>query len=657
MHYEVKADGSFDVLTSDYSVLNCYPAIDHEPIRALEIEIAAGTDSHQVVYRLTENRHLVLTLSARPSGMQIDCQLSGFLWAPHWVHPLSSGRLDRVQRIFRQGIGFSGPTGFVNLTAEPDHFSYESYLVTALVGADESTLAIAAHDHHNFLQKTHVETRLHRRQFRNREIDRKQIYLEAGFSTEKIPLPESKLILPALHFHFGAHPWQTMRETASQIAIASKVRLRHPPCYHWCSWYDRGPFFTHAELTAFLNGIDQLEEKPKVVQIDDGYAPSKGDWLLTNANWPSGMGPVFSEILSHGITPGIWIAPFMVGSRSQLAKQHRDWLLRDAQGNPHADWKNYDGTANDEETYVLDSSHPEALAYIEHVFRTFRQAGARFFKTDFLEWGYKDSTCYQRHTPGKTSAQYFHDVMQTIRNAIGEESHWLGCISYFAPCIGFVDSMRVSSDVGPEWSSHGGTGNDGVGGGIENMLMETHATQYLNQILWQNDPDVTFLRKHHMRMTESDITALAYWNGILGGSVNTSDRLDLLPEDRLALWNFLKPADSASIAAMPFWSHSGSIYVASRAYPDQEAWALLFINHTSRSAVNSYRLSDIIPFDSAHFYLWGHRESRLLGARAEWIEQLEPHSARLYYVTANAQPPPPTLSLGGAHLARALAHG
>src|SRR5690606_29401920 len=206
---------------------------------------------------------------------------------------------------------------------------------------------------------------------------------------------------------------------------------------------------------------------------------------------------------------------FMVGSRSVLARDHPEWLLRGLDGRPIPKWRRYDGSGTpgslDEETYILDTSHPDALAYIENVFRTLHQWGARMFKTDFVEWGYIDSTKVLRARPGRTSAQYYSEVMQRIRAAIGD-SYWLGCIAYFAPMIGWCDGMRVSSDVGVKWDAAGGTGNDGVGGGIPNAIEETHGCHFFHNVFWQNDPDVTFFREQHIELSQAEVESLAYWN-------------------------------------------------------------------------------------------------------------------------------------------------
>jgi len=645
LSWDVHSNGAFDLIAPSFSLRNCFPAIDHEPIHPVHFAIDRSGKDMKVRYDLVGGS-LILNFITTDEGLSLACQLVGFSAAPHWVHPLAGGRIEGIHRFFRQGIGFSGPTGFIDLDFNDQPFAYESYLVTGLLGKSGETLTVAAHDHHHFLQKCHLENRLHRRQFRNREVDRNIAYFEAGFSTERIPLPSGELTLPPLHFRLGEKEFATLRATAKEIATATHARNNNPPCYHWCSWYNRGPFLTHAELVQFLDGLTAVKDATRFVQIDDGYA-TYGDWLIPNERWPHGIKGAFEEIKKRGYKPGIWVGPFMVGSRSQLARQHPDWLLKDLSGKPHADWKKYDGTANDEETYVLDTSHPEAMKYLGEVFSTLKNWGAQVFKTDFLEWGFKDSTQYKRHTPGKTSAQYFCDAMRTIRNAIGEDAYWLACISYFPPMLGFADGMRVASDVGHVWSTQGGTGNDGVGGGIENMLQETHATQYFNNVFWQNDPDVTFLRDFHIDMNDTEIEALAYWNGILGSSINTSDPIGTLPPQRLALWRFIRPQDTPWTAQLPFWTERRPFYVAARTYETLGTWAVLILNPTRTKLTEHYIVRDLIGHDSAHFFAWSPSGAKALGPKQELTESLPGHSANLYYVSLENTPPPPTLTLGG----------
>ena len=60
-----------------------------------------------------------------------------------------------------------------------------------------------------------------------------------------------------------------------------------------------------------------------------GYGPHLGDWLLPSARWPETLQPACENITERGYRAGVWLAPFMIGCESAVAKQHPEWLLRD----------------------------------------------------------------------------------------------------------------------------------------------------------------------------------------------------------------------------------------------------------------------------------------------------------------------------------------
>jgi hypothetical protein len=325
-------------------------------------------------------------------------------------------------------------------------------------------------------------------------------------------------------------------------------------------------------------------------------------------------------------------------------------LLRDLDGKPIPKWKRYDGGGipghADEETFILDTSHPDALDYVEHCFRTLHGWGARYFKTDFIEWGYVDSTKVRRARPGKTSAQYYHEAMCRIRDAIGD-SYWLGCIAYFAPMIGLCDGIRISADVGVKWEGSGGTGNDGIGGGTQNAVEETHGCQFFNNVLWQNDPDVTFFRDRHIELTQAEIESLAYWNCILGASINTSCQIPFLPANRHRLWRFVRPQAKPWTGTIANWPKRASLIIASRAYPEHRSHALLLFNTSNQRVRDWVRVADVLPHSSATLFAWGPRSAKRLGRKTEVLVDLGAHESKLLYVSASGKPPPSGLSLGG----------
>ncbi len=639
-------DGTFDIVAGPVALLRGYPAINHEPVRPLTVVVDATFGSERIEYTLAEGC-LRLTFTREAEYLLIGCELSGVAAAPHWLHPIAGARLQGVQRFFRTGVGFSGPTNFVDLSTQPEHFSFESYLITGLQADDHNTLAVSAREVDVYMQQSHVDNRLHHRQFRNREIDRNVAYFEAGFSTEEIPLPNGRLSLPTLYFSTDVTSWQVLRRVATDVAQAAMARVGRP-AYHYCSFYRRGPYFTQHDLDELLDGLAVHPQPLQAIQLDDGYCPGYGDWLEPHATrFPDGLQHAFRRIAEAGYTPGVWVGPFMVSNRSRLAAQHPDWLLHWADGTRIVGWRCYNGALEQEEVFVLDSSHPAAMAYLAQVFRTLHDWGARFFKTDFIEWGWKDSTRVRRHTPGKTSTQYYCDVLRTIRESIGEESYWLGCIAYFAPSIGFVDGMRVSSDVGISWDGEGGIGNDGCGGGTQNMLEESYGCQYFNNVLWQNDPDVTFLRDYYIDMSADEMRALACWNGILGVSINTSDDFHRLPADRLRLWEFMRPQLTPWTARLPYWEGGSQFKVAVREYPTLKSWAVVILNDRHETRTERLSLHDWIGQPTAHVFRWGPEGALPLGEQHEWIAEIPTRHATVLYLSTDGAPPPATLSIGG----------
>jgi len=667
MQWQIHDDGSFDISSGMATLRGARPALDHEPILPLSLVIDRGPDRESIRYALRDRAVLELVFSRSGAAIALSATLEGVSQAPHWVQPISCGRLEGIDRLYRTGIGFSGPTNIVALpsmppgiarpvyppdgritsTSEQQRYGFESYLVTGLIAADGHTLTVAAREVGRFMLQSHLENRIHRHQFRNREVRRNAVYLESGFSTERIALPGRSLRLPTLYLSEGADPASAMRQAAQDIAVACTARVRSPT-YHACTFYERGEHFGQADLDELLVNLDRHPEPLSCVQIDGGYS-AWGDWLIPNQRFPAGLEETFRTIVAHGHVPGIWVGPFMVSNRSELALRHPDWLLHWADGTRIVEWRHYTGgnAAGDQEVYVLDTSHPEALAYLVDCFTTMRRWGARFFKTDFLEWGWKDSTRVRRHVPGKTSSEYFTDFLRAIRGAIGDDSYWLGCITYFAPCIGYMDGMRVSSDVGVEWNDRpGGIGNDGCGGGTQNAVEESYGCQFFNNLWWQNDPDVTFFRERFIGMTESEIFALAVWNGILGVAMNTSDLAALSPHRR-DLWRFMRPQAQPWTATLPYLAGGSRLKVAVRAYAAERSWAVVLLNDTRSPICERLLISDWIGQPSATLFRWGPSAAPALGEQTQYLAELPGHSAVLLYLSSDGRAPAAGLTLGG----------
>ena len=107
------------------------------------------------------------------------------------------------------------------------------------------------------------------------------------------------------------------------------------------------------------------------------------------------------QIFQRRYRAGIWIAPFKVDERSRLFKHHKDWLNKDLNGELIVE---EDGP--EAKQYSLDGSHPEVQKYLRKVFRTYRRMGYIFFKTDYMDWGLKNSAFVKRYVPEKLQYRF-----------------------------------------------------------------------------------------------------------------------------------------------------------------------------------------------------------------------------------------------------------
>jgi alpha-galactosidase len=226
-----------------------------------------------------------------------------------------------------------------------------------------------------------------------------------------------------------------LAEWGNRFATASGVGpLRRPPTA-WCSWYHYFERVTQDDIEENLAAIGELDLDIEVVQIDDGYQAEIGDWLVLSERFAS-LRDIVDRIRGAGRRAGIWVAPFLVGERSALAREHPDWLVP---GTPaHDGW-------GGQQLRALDTTHPGAEAYLREVFGTFRELGIDYFKIDFIYAGAMEG---RRADEAVSGTEAYRHGLRTIREAIGPDSFLLGCGAPILASVGLVDAMRVGPDIG-----------------------------------------------------------------------------------------------------------------------------------------------------------------------------------------------------------------
>ncbi|MGH2520398.1 MAG: glycoside hydrolase family 36 protein, partial [Chloroflexota bacterium] len=265
----------------------------------------------------------------------------------------------------------------------------------------------------------------------------------------------------------------------------------------WCSWYH---FFTWVTEADCLRNLDWLARRRDtlpmdVFQLDDGYQRQVGDWLALNDKFPSGMPALTAAIRQAGFTPGIWLAPSLLSASSRTYAEHPDWVVLDEAGRPIDVMQNWGS-----ENYALDTTHPEAMDWLEHIVRTMcEEWGYDYLKIDFI---YAAAVRGRRRNREITGVQAYRRGLEMIRRLAGER-FILGCGAPFLSSVGLVDGMRIGEDVAPFWRREGG----GPGPAMANALHSTLLHNWMHQRWWINDPDCVMVREHDSQLSLVEVQA------------------------------------------------------------------------------------------------------------------------------------------------------
>lgn len=622
----VRADGSFDIECGSIRLECCYPGIDGHGLRPVRVEYAQVDGAHRLTFHVVDGT-VQMTVKGTGDSLTIDTALRMPGASVRRFSPVYKARLTGARSFYRQGKGICGPSGLVTLEQFRGNDNilkmFASTGVVSLVGTDR-TLTVFTGEHDRFSTGFDIV-----------KLDR-PLYNELWSATVSVECVDcADLHLPQLRFEATDTLEKGLLGAAHAIAERADVALRHEPPTVWCSWYYLFHNLSHDILREYLVSFAGI--RPPLpfthIQIDAGYSPSAGDWLRTNHHWPDGLEAAFGDIRRHGYLPGIWIAPFMVGNRSELFREHPEWMLRDTRDSLVIAATHYGESKmwgyRDEQYYVLDTSHPEAMEYLRMVFRTLKQWGARYFKTDFMLWGLHDSAEVHRCRPGKTSIEYFVDALRMIREEIGVESYWLGCIAPFYPMIGYVDAMRIAGDVGAHWGGELGA---------VNLIREAVGSNYMNHVYWHNDPDAMVVRNIHTHLREHEVESLCLLQAVSGGLVASSEPFHEIGHDRRELFRFVLPRGRQT-ARIPMLAQARDEVVMTQALEGDRNLILVF-NPTDRELYCEFPLVDLIGQTAAFVRRW--RSDVSVATPTDSIRvRLASRASALFFVSAKRMPAGP----------------
>lgn len=349
-----------------------------------------------------------------------------------------------------------------------------------------------------------------------------------------------RLALEPLRLAWGA-PHALLDAFVEEVAEGEPATARlaaAPAPVGWCSWYH---FYTRVRHEDVVRNAAALRALPQLgvglVQLDDGYQTAVGDWRSMNHKFERGLGPLARDVAAMGFQAGLWTAPFMAGRRSQLYRQHPDWILRRPDGPPvdcgvNPAWR--------DRLVGLDLSHPAALDWLRDLFSGLAADGYDFFKLDFLYAALRHAA---RHDPAQSPVQSYRAGLRAIREAVGEGRFLLGCGAPLLPSVGLVDGMRVSADVRESWGPGliGWVGQDCGAASLLESARNNLTRAPFHRRWWLNDPDCLLVRDQNTALKLHEVRLLVTVAGMSGGLGLVSDDMAAVPEDRRALLSFVLP--------------------------------------------------------------------------------------------------------------------
>lgn len=646
------------VLESEVAVLRgVQPVVNGRSLTPLHLEVIANEPAR------LELRYTTPVLAGGHFGLELEEDENGRFWLRYWLGDLPEslvlnafgvqfGAVENLRAYLRQGYTswdgsfYVQPEGLADFT--PDEPRPETgYAMTQILPRCGEGCLIIGFDRHDRYQQTFT-------------FDTGQQPCSLTVQTwwdqkDRASLPRCQSEGLVIFTHQQVE--EGLRQWARIVAAASPTPPRVPgePLTGWCSWYNLYATITEENILEHLQDAAAMAHQEKlpmrIFQIDDGFTPEMGDWLLVKPQFPRGMKPLLDEIRAAGFIPGLWIAPFMVGNRSRLYQEHPDWVVMDrATGGPLVQMQFYAEFRwhkRSEEYYILDTTHPEAFAYLRQVFRTWRHEwGCGYFKTDFMHFGSEHGPDRaQWHTPGSTRLEIWRRTAEMIRAEIGE-ALWLGCGCPLWVPVGLVDGMRIGRDVGVTWQE---------GLRAQSLIWNQAVRNFANPILWQSDPDCILLRERFHHLADAEIRSLALYAGLSGGVMMTSDQLSELPPERVGLWRWLL-REAQSGCDFPLLGQTEIVYerlfagqqlrhearavdpvlVQVRRPPTTEGVGVIYVFNTGAQSVQrSYPLTQLTGLQEP-IYLVDGLENRPSPQKSAWISLTLPaHDGHLFFFSRN----------------------
>ena len=240
------------------------------------------------------------------------------------------------------------------------------------------------------------------------------------------------------------------------------------------------------------------------------------------------MKEIVDEIHKSGYLSGLWLAPFVVEEKSRIFKEHKDWLLE-------IDGEKFKCGCNWSGFWALDIDNIEVQEYLKSVFKTvYEDWGFDLVKLDFLY------AAAPKAKSNETRSQRMNRAMDFLLS-LSKDKLILGCGVPLASAFGRTQYCRVSCDVTLDWDDkiwmkliHSERPS------TKRALETSFERRMLNMGAFITDPDVFFLRRDNIHLSEKKKMTLALFDALNKGLFLTSDNPSLYTEREIEEYRRLR---------------------------------------------------------------------------------------------------------------------
>ncbi|MHA1719280.1 MAG: glycoside hydrolase family 36 protein [Promethearchaeota archaeon] len=407
-------------------------------------------------------------------------------------------------------------------------------------------------------------------------------------------------------------PYEVLTEICNFGGILAEVKNSEKDALSgWCSWYYYYTKVTEQDVLSNLNYFKENRDlEISLIQLDDGYQTGIAEWGIYNdkfnSKFPKGLKWLAEQIHNSHFKAGLWVAPFFITKKSQLYKEHPEWLLRNEK-NRKIIANNGWGTFQ----YGLDLSIDKTVEYIEDIGNAVSTKwNFDFLKIDFIYASELIEAKYKN--PIYSRAQILRRGVKAIRDGLGNNRLLLGCGAPLGPCVGLVDVMRIGPDTAAVWTNLEPLFEDFltvVSCNLKAALRSTIQRSYMHRTWWINDPDCVIVRENKSKLTYSEILLQLTVFGLSGGQFLISDDEKLVNKDRIELLKRLLPpltlsnSENSFVVPLDIFSQKlPTLYARTTITAFGRHHLISVINWSKKTHVRNLKISDLIIYGDIKEY-------------------------------------------------------